>query len=138
MILRSITKHVKEQNWFAVTLDFLIVVVGVLLAIQVANWNESRAERALEKQYLSLLVRDLKSIDNMMARHMKDEKVFLDSANTALSIINDRSKEADPLEIARALMVVAGRHTITLESPTFTEIKSAGRLTLFQDSLIRY
>ena len=30
MILRSITKHVRDQNWFAVGIDFLIVVVGVV------------------------------------------------------------------------------------------------------------
>lgn len=29
MILRSITKHVKDQNWFTVGLDFFIVVAGI-------------------------------------------------------------------------------------------------------------
>lgn len=33
MILRRLTKHVKDQNWFAVALDFLIVVVGVFIGI---------------------------------------------------------------------------------------------------------
>ena len=45
MILRSLTRHVREQNWFAVFLDFLIVVVGVFIGIQVANWNAERADR---------------------------------------------------------------------------------------------
>jgi hypothetical protein len=39
MILRSLTKHIKEQNWFAVLLDLFIVVLGILLAFQVTNWN---------------------------------------------------------------------------------------------------
>ena len=39
MILRSVTKHVKEQNWFAVILDLVIVVFGVFIGIQVSNWN---------------------------------------------------------------------------------------------------
>lgn len=30
MILRSLNKHIKEQNWFAVLLDFFIVVLGKL------------------------------------------------------------------------------------------------------------
>ena len=42
MLLRRITKHVKDQNWTAVALDFFIVVVGVFIGIQVANWNEAR------------------------------------------------------------------------------------------------
>ena len=30
MLLRRITQHVKDQNWFAVAVDFVIVVIGVL------------------------------------------------------------------------------------------------------------
>jgi hypothetical protein len=46
MLLRSITKHVKDQNWFAVALDFLIVLAGILIAFQITNWNEDRNDRA--------------------------------------------------------------------------------------------
>lgn len=46
MILRRITKHVKDQNWFAVVLDFLIVVVGILIAFQITNWSEARGDKA--------------------------------------------------------------------------------------------
>ena len=46
MLLRSLTKHVKDQNWFAVGLDFVIVVLGVLLAFQFTNWNEARQAKA--------------------------------------------------------------------------------------------
>ena len=35
MILRRVTEHVKAQNWFAVAIDFVIVVVGVFIGIQV-------------------------------------------------------------------------------------------------------
>ena len=42
MRLRSLTKHVRDQNWFAVFLDFFIVVAGILIAFQITNWNEER------------------------------------------------------------------------------------------------
>lgn len=42
MILRHITQHVKDQNWFAVGIDFFIVVVGILIAFQITNWSEQR------------------------------------------------------------------------------------------------
>ena len=45
-------KHVKTQNWFAVVLDFVIVVFGVFIGIQVANWNEARAFVDKETQLL--------------------------------------------------------------------------------------
>ena len=53
MLLRRVIKHVKAQNWFAVCLDFLIVVIGVFLGIQIGNWNE---ERIFENRERALLV----------------------------------------------------------------------------------
>jgi len=69
MILRRITEHVKTQNWFAVGVDFVIVVMGVFIGIQVSNWNASRADRSNETLYLGYLAEDLQSdlrkIDNV-------------------------------------------------------------------------
>lgn len=45
MILRRLTKHVKDQNWFAVALDFVMVVVGILIAFQISNWGNARGDR---------------------------------------------------------------------------------------------
>jgi len=46
MLLRRITQHVKDQNWIAVGIDFVIVVVGVFIGIQAANWNENQSNKA--------------------------------------------------------------------------------------------
>lgn len=50
MLLRRISQHVKAQNWFAVVLDFVIVVVGILIAFQISNWNESRQDNLIYQQ----------------------------------------------------------------------------------------
>lgn len=55
MILRRMIEHVKAQNWTAVALDFVIVVVGVFMGIQLGNWNEARADRADERQLITRL-----------------------------------------------------------------------------------
>ena len=59
MRLRSLTKHIREQNWFAVALDFVIVVVGILIAFQITNWNERREQRLSERRYLEQLHSDV-------------------------------------------------------------------------------
>ncbi len=59
MILRRITEHVKNQNWFAVGIDFVIVVIGVFIGIQVANWNDERAFKVKETELLGELRREL-------------------------------------------------------------------------------
>ena len=69
MLLRRITKHVKDQNWFAVFIDFVIVVIGVFIGIQVANWNDGRAEYRRETKALIALKKELEgSIETVEAR----------------------------------------------------------------------
>lgn len=46
MLLRRVMEHANAQNWFAVGIDFVIVVVGVVIGIEVANWNEVRNNKA--------------------------------------------------------------------------------------------
>ena len=45
MLLRRITQHVKTQNWFAVTLDFIIVVIGVAVAMMGQQWLSELAQK---------------------------------------------------------------------------------------------
>ena len=72
MLLRRMMRHVEGQNWFAVGIDFVIVVVGVFIGIQVANWNEARAERESDQRVLALFVDEL---DLMMVEAEDDLKV---------------------------------------------------------------
>lgn len=46
VLLRRLSKHIKDQNWFAVCIDFLIVVIGVFIGIQVANWNDLKGTQS--------------------------------------------------------------------------------------------
>ena len=55
MILRRISENVKSQNWFAVIVEFVIVVVGVFMGLQVQDWNEARKERIEEGELLGRL-----------------------------------------------------------------------------------
>jgi hypothetical protein len=56
MTLRRITKHVKDQNWFAVGLDFLIVVFGVFMGFQVQQWNEDFSDKVVEPNIFYVLM----------------------------------------------------------------------------------
>ena len=61
MILRRLTANLRAQNWTAITLEFLIVVVGVFIGTQVANWNQERVERRETERMLAQLVPELQS-----------------------------------------------------------------------------
>ncbi|NRA30887.1 MAG: hypothetical protein HRU11_11600 [Parvularculaceae bacterium] len=57
MILQRVSKAVREQNWFTVAIELMIVTTGVFLGIQFGNWNEQRADDRREQAYLERLQR---------------------------------------------------------------------------------
>lgn len=89
MLLRSITKHVKDQNWFAVALDFFIVVVGILIAFQVTNWNEARSDGILELSYLERLSTDLASTKGMNTNQLERNSGMLKDLELTLKSLKN-------------------------------------------------
>ena len=60
MILRRIVQHFRKQEWTAIVVEFVIVVFGVFLGLQVNNWGTLRAERASELAFLEAVSDDLR------------------------------------------------------------------------------
>jgi hypothetical protein len=58
-ILERLAQGVREQNWFAVGLELVIVVAGVVIGFQATAWGEDQADREKEQVYLRQLSLDL-------------------------------------------------------------------------------
>ena len=59
MVVRRIREHVTAHNWFAVGVDFAIVVAGVFIGTQATIWNEARIEREQSDSYRARLIDEL-------------------------------------------------------------------------------
>ena len=81
MLLRRITQHVKDQNWFAVFIDLVIVVVGVFIGIQVANWNEARNEEARQAEVLASILDDLRADHEILKNGLDMAAINIHSTN---------------------------------------------------------
>ena len=55
MIIRKLADALREQNWFTVVLEVMIVVVGIFIGLQVDGWNEGRIKQQdIESQLLRI------------------------------------------------------------------------------------
>lgn len=61
MLTSNIFKKIKHQNWGAAFIDFLVVVLGIFVAIQVNGWNEERINNQKEKVILNQLYNEVSS-----------------------------------------------------------------------------
>ena len=69
MILRRVIEHFRKQEWTAIFLDFVIVVMGVFVGMQVNNWNEARELRASEKSHLTQLRDEVATNVRLLGAH---------------------------------------------------------------------
>ena len=132
MLLRRITPHVKDQNWFAVGLDFFIVVVGVFIGLQVSNWNEARSERQLKGYYLERLQSDLtETIDYLSARQERSA-VTLEIIDQFIVALNNPDTEDEELVLKTTNYFARGTELFDFKvtRTTFDDLSSTGNLEI--------
>lgn len=89
MLLRRVIDHVREQNWFAVGIDFVIVVVGVVIGIEVANWNQERQLAAQERSYLGQLRDEILGNHGVVDLRMRYNSEVVAAGERALAYLDD-------------------------------------------------
>ena len=145
MILRRITKHVKDQNWFAVALDFFIVVAGILIAFQITNWNEAREDRGAEQRYLAELARDLeaditeaqdgqvRSLGILALSELILETINPDYARPAFWSPIDVDAVPDERFLSYPYAALAGRSFLISSDSTYEELIQTGNIAVLSD-----
>lgn len=143
MILRRLSDHIKHQNWFAVALDFVIVVTGVFIGFQVGNWNEAARGRSREAVILEQLADEFTLVVEWAkdAKDQSDEN--LEATRAVLRAIRDGEEPEDKAAFLKTLQSARSFNSGPSEPVTLVELLSTGGLSELSSSdlrtaLIRY
>ncbi|MDZ4363625.1 hypothetical protein [Brevundimonas sp.] len=159
LILRRIAGHLRHQDWTAVIVEFLVVVLGVFIGLQATNWNNDLTDRRREAGILRDIVSDLHQDREELAAgranalrrvaaagHVLERATGrrlttlhgprIDNRNLSLGIgtpvpVTGPPDEADLLALWPA--VVTGYYP-TPSTTAFDALTSAGRLDLIRDA----
>ena len=97
MRLRRVTEHVKAQNWTAVVLDFLVVVAGVFVGVQVNEWWLSRLDARKERAYLLELKQDFGQVIRELE---SDTKVYEGIALAMVALLEESRRDKPQMRVA--------------------------------------
>jgi len=138
MLLRRVMKHVRDQNWIAVGLDFAIVVLGILLAFQITNWNEIRLQTEREVLVLEALRADFRTIDDGLRFSIAYHERSIEGLRTIA-----RAMRAETIQDDQRRAFEDGLRYGYLDAASNTasgvllEILASGDLTLLDDPRLR-
>jgi hypothetical protein len=144
MILRRLSRSLKEQNWTAIVIEFILLVGGVFLGIQVSNWNAARVDEVRARAYLERIGDDLGAdLGNYQDRLRFWADVSSYGAKGLKYAETGDAGGASQWELLLAYFQSSQVAEFYTTDSTFEELKSAGELSLikdtrFRDSLAQY
>lgn len=137
MLLRRISDHIKEQNWFAVGIDFVIVVVGVFIGIQVANWNAERVAAADEAKLMARLTEEMQVLEAELAEGAKNYKSTVQATGALLIALRSDALPSDEQKLRRILWRANHFEEIPSLSASYSELVASGGLSRISDPELR-
>ena len=136
MILSRIATALRQQNWVAVALEFVIVIAGVVIGFQITAWNETRANRENEQIYLTRLYQDME----LSICRLSDERDLLISWNERARVTLNALLDNDPgaaTDTGFELIASTRLQTGTPHRATLNELVEGGQMNLISSPELR-
>lgn len=138
MLLRRITKHVVEQNWVAVGIDTLVVILGIFIGFQLNNWNVERKEAAKGENYLERIADELEQDIRFFDSVLRSNERSIENAQFLLETVdNEDLVRENPTRFITSLASAGASIVVNVSNNTFEEIKFSGNLELIADEELR-
>ena len=105
--------------------EIVLVVIGILIALQINNWNEDQKRKALEKNMLENVVENLEQNCDKLKSRIQSISFYRKSGSVIISAIENKLIDQDSLEnyFHTALMNTSG---IGLSETGYNVIKNNG------------
>lgn len=160
MILRRVIEHFRKQEWTAIALDFVIVVLGVFVGLQVNNWNGDRADHRAEREIIDAISDDIRRDREELIVGRESALKCIQAANAALvaagepptvvvrmPLSNIGQLDYAALDVSRsdarptdpdtsAWTAITARYFPTSSSVAFDSLVSTGRLGIIKNVVL--
>lgn len=133
----------RTEMWRRLGLEFIVIVVGVLAALAVDDWRQTRADRALENHLLSSLRADLEA-DEIDAKGQEDlEQRLRDAADHILAVVDHplasstAKKDTVGSEIDASLWLLWWKAELEVADSTYSEMIATGSFKVIRNTALR-
>ncbi len=136
--MRRIVQRLREHDWLAAGIELVIVVAGILIALQVSNWNQDRQDAQRGREYLQRLRNDLagdRKANDSWRRF--NEQVVVYGRQALAHGDTGRLVEGSAWKTMLAYYQASQWSPHSRETSTFNTMLSSGDLRLIDDPALR-
>ena len=133
-------KLVSENNFSKYLLyaigEIILVVIGILIALQINNANENRKKRTVENSYLERFVVDLNENKTLWEETLGRKRKQLEAAHVFLNFRFSKNQDT-VMKIMPYFTAVGAWEGININQVTFSEMVSSGNLNIISNDSIK-
>jgi hypothetical protein len=118
--------------------EIVLVVIGILIALSINNWNEENKDRVLEKQMMANLNTEFQNNLDKIQKSVSQYKQTEDAIRFLMSKMKASSEELNQYNIDSLLAVAVDVFDYRPTQNTLTEILSSGNLKLISNDSIKF
>ena len=134
MILANLAKAVREQNYYAVVLEFVIVIAGVVIGFQITAWNADRQNAARVDQALIRLQAETEQTIMVLRRRIEiNASRQTDQSVMVRVAMNGELAPEDRATFERAVAQVMYFSRLPVQQSSYEALEQSGDLALITD-----
>lgn len=143
-MLKRISRFIREHDWFAVGVEVIVIIIGLMLALQLDRWWQERVDRREEVAYVDRLIADVEADIPAIEYAIELQSLRLELIDLLMAVAEDPQRALQsPALFLGAVNQAAYTYTPSLTSHTFENLRSTGDLGLVssqevKDTLFEY
>ena len=144
-IRQNLLSEGKTGKYFKYAIgEIVLVVIGILIALQINNWNQNRLNEQLESQYYERLLEDIREEKIILQAVMNYSNQVLGHAKSAIKVFEvSPDANQNPLDNIIDMYQASQLQDPYSASSTYKELIASGQINLIQNdslktALIRY
>ena len=138
---RRIRQQLLSENKFSKYLiyaigEIVLVVIGILIALQINNWNENNKDNKLEAEYYCRLLEDVEQDEEQISQLIRKSEDRLKASNQAARLL--LQKQPKKIDVGKQFWL-ANKAIYTDFRPNnsaFEDLKSGARLSIIRDKTV--
>jgi hypothetical protein len=138
VIFRSIARALRRQDWYAIAIEFGLVVAGVLGALELDSWAKRRDDQQAYAAALDRLRGEITA--NLEVTKLAEEEIAIElpMVRGALDALETCSDDAATLRtVNEGLAFISGTNGLTQRDSALRELTSSPALLALQSPAIR-
>lgn len=117
--------------------EIVLVMIGILLALQVNNWNQDRLNQQLKQSYIENLLVDLQK-DMLAIEDQKEINTYTEQEGQYLeAFLGQQLTEIDTFRLTRSIIMTAFIPNATITNSTYNDLINSNHFHLFQDAQLK-